>query len=1008
MVLVAAFGLPTCAHEDDATRAVKAALQARERLQALGLRSSIGIATGRVCCGLRGGARRHEYAVMGQTVNLAARLMQEARDGILFDEATALASAERLWTERLPPVKVKGVAEAIALYRPGGSSEARTRRMGDVLVGRAQERATVDESLTCFAKGQGGTLVVEGEAGIGKSRLLAYVAQAARSRGARLLAGRGDAAEPFTVYYAWRPIFADWLGLASAVSGEERRVALLARLAMMPETLELAPLLNPVFLLSLPETERTARLRDQARAETTLALMVQLLMDAGPSVLLLEDAHWMDASSWELLKRLSRDAPDWWVVLSTRPYPDDPPPAFAALCRMPTTQKLRLAAMSRDDCISLVCARLGVVKLQDELAAFILRKAEGHPFYCEELAYTLRDKGLLVAERGECRLSSLAGSLDALALPSTLEGLITSRIDQLTPVQQLTLKAASVIGRTFEWGLLKGVHPLPEERERLAAHLLRLHTQDLALPLGSHPEPSYFFKHVITQEVSYNLLLFSQRRQLHEDVARWYERTQGEALAALQPLLAHHWIRANVRTKALEALEKAGEHAMAVYAPSEAVGFFSNALALESEGPERVDALRLARWERMLGRALRCLGQSSAAWPHLSRALELLGFPLPVRRGALTVGTVLGMVRQAVGWLGRLRGRQVRVAEVARLVEAVEACSDLALLAYYSLDLSTLGYVIVRMANLADRSGVASLRARAYAALAMVMGSIPLHRVAEAYSRASQALAKDADDLEALSKARLTFSLYLLEAGRFAEAEVTIEQSIAGFNQLGHARLADEARLLKLNLWIFQGRLDEAQPLVEAVGASALKRDDAQMVRWAKEDLGRVLVRKGQWAKATEPLTTLAHDLDALSVTSFAGCMSLTWLRLGQLRQARETAESQAERILRTPLSVTVLDGYTGMAETFQELWALARAQGEPDAAMLERSARRFCEALERGARACVVAVPSARLARGRLHLAVGRHRAARRSFEAAKKAALDLGMPHEAAAARALLAGVG
>ncbi|EPX54929.1 guanylyl cyclase [Cystobacter fuscus DSM 2262] len=160
LVLVAAFGLPTCAHEDDAARAVKAALQALATLRTQGLSASIGIATGRVCCGLRGGPLRHEYALMGRTVNLAARLMQQARDGVLFDEATAQALGERLWAERLPPVKVKGVAQPVPIFRPGGVAEARAHRANPhALVGRDAERALLDEALEGFARDQGGVLL---------------------------------------------------------------------------------------------------------------------------------------------------------------------------------------------------------------------------------------------------------------------------------------------------------------------------------------------------------------------------------------------------------------------------------------------------------------------------------------------------------------------------------------------------------------------------------------------------------------------------------------------------------------------------------------------------------------------------------------------------------------------------------------------------------------------------------------------------------------------------------
>jgi class 3 adenylate cyclase/tetratricopeptide (TPR) repeat protein len=1008
MVLVAAFGLPTCAHEDDAARAVKAARHALATLRTLGSRASIGIATGRVCCGLRGGALRHEYALMGRTVNLAARLMQEARDGVLFDEATAQAFGERLWAERLPPVKVKGVAEPVPIFRPGVVGEARAHRADPhALVGRAGERAIFDEALEGFARGQGGALLVEGEAGMGKSSLLTDLARGARARGLRVLSGVSDTAEHATLYYAWRPVFTALLGLSPSDPPETRHAAVRARLARDPEAESLAPLLNPVLLLDLPETERTTHLRDQARADTTLSLMARLLGEAGPSVLILEDGHWLDSSSWELLRRVARDVPDGLLVLSTRPLPDSTPPALEYLSRLPTTRRVVLSPMRGEDILALVCARLGVARLPGAVAAFIQEKAEGHPFYSEELAYTLRDNGLLLLEHGECRLAPEAGNLEALGLPSTLEGLITSRIDRLTTVQQLTLKAASVIGRTFGSRLLGDVHPLPQERERLEEHLSRLQAQDLALPVGAPSESSYLFKHVITQEVAYNLLLFSQRRRLHEAVARWYERTHARELTPLYPLLAYHWIRANVRTKALEALEKAGEHALATYAPSEAVGFFSKALELEAEGPERVEPSRRARWERRLGRALRWLGKPEAR-RHLSRALELLGHPVPTSRGALAMGTLLGAARHFLRWVPGLRRPRRGGEDSGTWVEATEACVDLATLAYYELEMPMLGYLLFQMATFADRSGMASLRARSYASLTVLMGAVPLHAAANAYIRASLALAREANDPQGLVASQHVLALYLMEAGRFAESEVAVKESLAGFIRLGNLRQADEARLVMLNLHICQGRLAEAAALAAALVASAREREDAQLAGWAGEDQGRLLLRRGRFAEALEHLRELDQHMDTHAVTSLAGSLSLAWLRQGNPEQARATAEARAEQVFRIPLTVPVLDGYSGMAETFLELWLVARERDERDAPELERFARRFCEAMERGARACAAALPVARMYRGRLLLADGRRRAARRRFEEAARAAGALGMPLEAAAAHQLLAGLG
>ncbi|MFP2925643.1 AAA family ATPase [Pyxidicoccus sp. 3LG] len=1009
MVLVAGFGLPTCAHEDDAVRAVRTALQARTTLRTLGLRASVGIATGRVCCGLRGGASRHEYALMGRTVNLAARLMQDARDDILFDEATAQAVGERLWAERLPPVKVKGVAEPVLRFRPGSFDEARVHRAASALVGRAEERAVLDSGVEHFSLDQGGTIIVEGEAGMGKSSLLTYLAERARARGLRLLSGETDAAESSTLYYVWRPVFAALLGLPPASPPEARRLALQGRLAHVPEDATLAPLLNPVLLLDLPDTEQTAQLQDQARADAALSLMVRWLSAAGPSVLILEDCHWMDSASWELLRRLSRDVPSWLMVLSTRPLPENPSPVLDALRQRPSTRSLRLAPMKDEDILSLVCTRLGVARLEDRIAAFIQQKSEGHPFYSEELAHALRDHGMLVVERGECRLMPGAGNLEALGLPSTLEGLITTRIDRLTMVQQLTLKAASVIGRSFGSGLLRDVHPLPEERERLTAHLTSLLALDLTLPLESATEPSYLFKHVITQEVAYNLLLFSQRRQLHEAVARWYERTYAEELTLFYPLLAYHWIRAGVRPRALEALEKAGEHAMATHAPGEAVAFFSKALELDQQSPERVGRLRRARWEQKLGRALRWLGRQAESRRHLLLALELLGYRVPSSPGAMALGTLLGAMQQLLGWLPGLRHLVRMGADAEVMVEATETCADLALLAFYDMDAASLGYLLFRMANFADRSGAASLRARAYASLTVVMGSKALHGAANAYSRASLALAREANDRHAIAISQLSLSIYLLNAARFAEAEVALEEAISGCSRLGNLRQADEARFTLLALRRYQGRFAEAFEQGTALEVSARKREDPQMGRWAREDLVCVLLQTGRIAEALEFVKTHAMGVDLPDTDPFfTAILARVWLRSDDVERARSLAERHADRVLQVPLNISILDAYAAMAETFLELWLMARQRKAPEADRLEQSARRFCDALVRGTRACRLAGPAAHMSRGRLLLAEGRRRKARRSFEEAVRAAKGIGMPLEAATAHGLLAALG
>lgn len=1003
LVLVSGFGLPTCAHEDDSTRAVKAAIQARALLHAQGLKASVGIATGRVCCGLRGGAVRYEYALMGRTVNLAARLMQEARDDILLDEPTAQAVGERLWTERLPPVKVKGVVEPVRRFRPGSLDAVRGHRGAPAVVGRLKERATLDAFLERPTRGLGGVLLLEGEAGLGKSRLLACAADGAKARGQRVLSGSADAAEDNTVYFAWRTVFTALLGLPEGASLEARRTAVRARL---PGNAALAPLLNPVLLLELPETDRTAQLRDEARADTTQALMMMLLGEAGPCVLLLEDGQWLDSASWEFLRRLSRDLPDWLLVVSLRPLPVEPP-ALEALRRQATTQGLRLGPMWGEEVDALVRARLGVTRLQPEVAAFIQRKAEGHPFHSEELAHALRDHGLLFVERGECRLTPEAGDLESMGLPSTLEGLITARIDRLTPVQQLTLKAASVIGRAFTCALLRDVHPLPDERTQVGSHLLGLQEKDLALPLENAPERSYLFKHAITQEVAYNLLLFSQRRQLHEAVARWYEQRHATELTPHHPRLAYHWLRAGVHTKALDALENSGEQAMTTHAPSEAVAFFTRALELDEAGPERVPPARRARWERNLGRALRWLGRQEEARRHLLAAMTLMGHPVPTRPAARTLETAMAALRQLLGWVPGLRRVMRMGTRFAELVDLTETCADLSLLAVHATDWRGVGYYSFQMARFADKSGSPSLRARAYASLTVVLGSIPLHRAAAAYGHASLKLAHQANNRQAIAFSRLSLSMYLLNAARFRECEESLTESITGFTRLGNQRLADEATLLLFHVHLLQGRPGEAMERSLELEASGRRREDPQTLKWVREDRAILLMLAGYHEAALEGLQATSLNPETYHDPSITGLIALALLRAGDATRARVLAEQQLSAILSSALSITTVYSYTGLAETFLGLWREAWARGDKDAEHLRQHAHRLRRALEKGARSCALGLPAAHLFRGRLALAEGKPGSARRGLEAALRTAKLQGMPWEAADAHTQLAGL-
>jgi class 3 adenylate cyclase/tetratricopeptide (TPR) repeat protein len=699
VTLVAALGLPPLAHEDDAARGVQAALAMRQALTDLGVHCAIGVASGRAFCGEIGSQQRREYTMIGDVVNLAARLMQAAasattddrrpaadkeassvvgrRSSILCDEATVHAAQARIAFEPLAAIAVKGKAEPVAIYRPIETATVHPKigRPGRVnpksqidLVGRVAEQALLAEQLQALLRGgQGGVTLIESEAGMGKSRLIEATRDLAASLRIDVLLGAGDPMEQATPYYAWRDVFSQLLDLNALDTPAAQRRRVLDLLANDQDLLPLAPLLNTVLPLDLPENPATAQLSARSRAEATRDLLLRLLQraaDLAPTLVVLEDAHWLDSASWALALAASQRVRALLLVLGLRPLAGEGP-NDAETRWQPEIQQLfaaarlriHLEALDPEQALALVCRRLHVATLPAPVAELIREKAHGNPFFSEELAYALRDAGLIQIEGDICRLTPGA-DLQALSFPESVQAAIISRVDRLTPTEQLTLKVASVIGRIFPVRTVAAVYPIDTSLTRLSEDLSRLARLDIT-PLDTpEPELAYSFKHAITQDVVYNLMLFAQRRQLHRAAANWYERTydsaegaglrtewtqaatppsvlspqssvlspQNSALAPFYQLLAYHWSKAGGVAKAVDYLERAGRHALTISAMREARRLFAQALELlETTGApgEREIPPRLIALTRLLGDADRQLGDFAAALVALERSLAL-------------------------------------------------------------------------------------------------------------------------------------------------------------------------------------------------------------------------------------------------------------------------------------------------------------------------------------------------------------------------------------------------
>ncbi|HTD56882.1 MAG TPA: AAA family ATPase [Silvibacterium sp.] len=853
LTAVCAFGLPPLAHENDPRRATEAAITLRERLNSQNLASSTGIATGRVFCGVYGSETRRQYTVLGNTINLAARLMQAANGSIWCDEATRVgASVPSLQFAPMGEISVKGRSAPVSVFAPTLCSDSGAQVSTVAVdiatpIGREAELGLLSQALTRLVNHQeGGCIFIEGEAGIGKSCLLNHFSRqvAAVAEAGDKIACRRAATDPIeqsTPYHVWRGVFRDLLGLSGPPAVQRDQV--IAAIAPSHKFLALAPLLNVVLPLDFPETATTAAFEGQARSENTQQLLLELLKDAAkrsPIVVILEDAHWFDASSMRLALLALQQVPGLLLVLSSRPRPEPPPSEFNELLSLPLTLRLVLETLKPDLATQIVCRTLGVSRLPPEVERVIEDRAAGNPLFSEQLAYALRDSGLIEVIDGQCRVTesisgvSLESALSAMSFPHTVEGVITSRLDRMATAEQLTVKVASVIGQSFSLELLTDLYPVTDSRSELPGHLHQLENLDMVARVHGDDQ-LYAFRHVAVREAAYNAIPFARRRQLHQTVAEWYERHFGASLAPHLPLLAHHWSQTERVEKAVYYCSEAGRQSLRNHANPEAARFFAEALRLD-EGvaaangiSPQAKAQRRAEWELQLGKAYVNWSKYVEGREHLERGLSLQRQRVPINKGS----TAAALMKEiAVQISHRLMPRQLATRDQptqGSILESSRVYEALTELYFLQDDPLRCIHAVCRSLNLAESAGPSPELTRAYSSVASLLGFATMHRAAEYYFDRSQRVSQAIDDPASTAWVALARSVYLTGIGQWELAATLLNQAIATSDTIGDRRRGDDARIMLTLVQLYQGKFRESLSLADLLYKSAKERLDIRI-----------------------------------------------------------------------------------------------------------------------------------------------------------------------------------
>ncbi len=607
--ILAFFGAPI-AHEDDPQRAVLAGLDIidgmktyREKImreRGFDLNVRIGINTGLVVVGEVGSDLRVEYTAMGDAVNLASRMEQTADPDTVRISGNTHKSVSNLFLfKSLGDIEVKGKSEPVPAYEVLGVREGAIPTRGieglsSPLVGRTRELFTLQSALDDVSAGMGRIVSLMGEAGLGKSRLVAelkaqFLNQEPGTRNLELgtwnlswYEGRSLSYESTVPYAPFIDMFSSIFGIHSSDSDSERYDKVRAGVeSLLPgHGDEVAPFIATLLNVKLDgdPRERMRYLEPpmlRGRVFHAVAQFIGALASNGPVVLLFEDLHWVDPTSLELIEALLplTDTLPLMLFAIFRPNKQDPSWRFHELASSDHRDRyVTVSLQPLDDTESrqLVANLLEIEDLPEKVRALILSKAEGNPFFVEEVIRSLLDAKLVIREDDHWRATR---EIENIAVPDTLAGVITARLDRLDDESKYVAQTASVVGRDFQYDVLGEVYESPQT---LDPSLATLQQRELVREKSRIPTRAYMFKHVLTQETAYSSVLLSRRREIHRRVAECLERVAPDRVNDI----ARHYLEARQDARALPYLIEAADREARAGARDEAIGHYRQAVAV--------------------------------------------------------------------------------------------------------------------------------------------------------------------------------------------------------------------------------------------------------------------------------------------------------------------------------------------------------------------------------------------------------------------------------------------
>jgi predicted ATPase/class 3 adenylate cyclase len=600
--ILAFFGAPI-AHEDDPQRAILAGLDIVQDIKPfceeirdeydLDFNVRVGINTGPVVVGEMGSDLAVEYTAMGDAANLASRMEATAQPGtVQISEHTYKLVAPVFEVEQTGPIEVKGKSDPVDAYRVIRQKVDPGRLRGiegleAPLIGRNAEFDQLRQALTELRQGRGGIVNLIGEAGLGKSRLIdEMMADWAKDAPETSLwtSTRGISYDSENPYGVFQRLIRKINDVDENDPPEMVREKVGHRIGTMPEGSQESARQALDLFLAVGENSIAPTSDAEAIKREIYAFNMHNWREVageGPSVFVFDDLHWADPASVELLLHLIQliDEAPILIVCGFRPYRKTPGWKLKTTAETDYPHRyteILLKPLSQDNSQELISSLLTISDLPSSVRNLILQKAEGNPFFVEEVVRTLIDREVVVRDEDGGRWLATK-DIEGIFIPDNLQALLTARIDRLSGDVRSTLQYASVIGRSFYYRVLQLISEMESDLE---VHLNTLQRVELIQEAARHPEMEYAFRHELTRDAAYKTILRRQRKKFHLEVAEAIETLFPDRLDEFAPRLAYHFDQGREKEKAQKYYTVAGDSAARLYANTEAIRHYSRALEL--------------------------------------------------------------------------------------------------------------------------------------------------------------------------------------------------------------------------------------------------------------------------------------------------------------------------------------------------------------------------------------------------------------------------------------------